>query len=489
MANNPSDILVHDGEDSEIVTLVTRHILTMKPSPEALGIGGSRGRRTSDEKSDFDFFILLPSEGFFDRLAVLVEHLKKLGPPIAFKGPHFVEGFGFKISVILASTSTIDFFANSRETLDQNPMRASTQILFDSTGHYSNFIRDAGLQWNEESMYESLVLSLAFDYLDELIKIRKYLERKDLPPLLYRISKLRRTMVALERLATTQIVTSSHDSDKNLRITMGSSYVENLLETVSTFSLWSTARTVLSIRRRIIKLFENDFSNSISVAYLEEEKTIFEQIAKHSALNVTVRSLSEDGISEIVARRGVIALVRQMCSFYSTAGMRFTELDPLSTRPLAKSITVDRVEFAQSLIAMLDQQGIKPYEPFSIHNTEEGVRLCIPPIVERWPDGCLIVDGMHRLFVACQQKRKAVTVLEIDCTGLPDRACVAGTWSDVLITSDRRPLETILPRAERALLRPISFLARSALLLYRDSMSLKEQIDLYAAHESEADYE
>ena len=130
----------------QIVREQDKILWEMSPPLEAAGVGGSVGREKADSYSDVDFFLLYPSNSFFGNLKQFPQLITHTLPVLLHMGPTFEPGFGFKYSYILQDGVEIDYIINCPDTLDLNPMRAHTSILFDNTGFLTNFTEAAHSQ-------------------------------------------------------------------------------------------------------------------------------------------------------------------------------------------------------------------------------------------------------------------------------------------------------------------------------------------------------
>lgn len=209
-------------EIEQVVAIQRMALEKLVPPIEAIGIGGSFGKGSRDMYSDADFFLLYPSNGFFQNLIIfpnLIEHPRIV---LTFSGPDFVPGFGFEYSYILEGGIAVDYNLNCRETLNLNPMRAHTEVLFDSTGYLTEFTKRAE---EDARRTPAGVLSLAMhDYLVRLLKVRKAAYRRDLPVLLYNLDKLRLVLAGLDRTITRGSAYNSIQADHQLGLQMGEDY-------------------------------------------------------------------------------------------------------------------------------------------------------------------------------------------------------------------------------------------------------------------------
>jgi len=221
----------------------------MSPPLEAAGVGGSIGRGAADPYSDVDFFLLYPSQNFFTNLKQFPELITHQVAVLLFTGPTFVLGFGFEYSYILHNGIAVDYILNCPDTINLNPMRAHTSILFDSTGFLTQITERARSQISanpSDSSREAL-----HDYLSRLLKLRKSASRRDLPVIYYNLDKLRLVMLGIERALTTGAPYNSFHADHGLGHEMGSEYEQGVLNTFPSSSPESLNSAFQEICKRI----------------------------------------------------------------------------------------------------------------------------------------------------------------------------------------------------------------------------------------------
>lgn len=236
------------------------------PPIEAFGIGGSLGRASGDQHSDLDFFILYPTDNFFSNLASFPERITHPSPPIAQAFLNFNSHYGFQYTFVLEKGYAIDYFLNCRETLSPTPMRANTTVLLDRTGFLTDFTRQSAEPSLSASCFHRM---LETEYLSELVQIYKYIRRQDLPPLLYRIDRLRRVLCALDRLRVLNQQCPHQDADKHLQRDLGSEYVDSLAHTVPQLSTDSLIAALRNIGVRLQTAFQAlDGSRAPTLAFL-----------------------------------------------------------------------------------------------------------------------------------------------------------------------------------------------------------------------------
>jgi hypothetical protein len=255
-----------------------RLLKRLSPPIEAVGIGGSYGIRSPQYLSDLDFFIFLPSARFFTHLNLLKRSLVHRHAVAALPEPDFHPGFGFRLSYIFANGASIEYFVNCRETLNPDPMRAKTRIIFDRTGNFSRVIES--ISEDKGLLEKKLVERVAHDYLVELVKIRKFAVRKEIVPLYLRLDRLRRILLAVDRHYIRSELCSPHDADRNLEADLGHRYIAAILRTCPRPNYLAIYTAISAIRRRILRRLNPLQSKSFGLtpSFFEVDRKLFESI-------------------------------------------------------------------------------------------------------------------------------------------------------------------------------------------------------------------
>jgi len=201
----------------------------MCPKPEAIGIGGSIGRRDSDSLSDIDIFVIFPQVKFFRVLMDFPEQIKHPIPVIGHTDLVCVKDFGFIYTFILEDGTEIDYALNSEDTLGVHSMRANTRIVYDSTGYLTRIVEQSKAHSVDHKRdYQSNALP---ESIMRLLKIKRALYRDEHAAYYYNMDKLRLIMVGIERAVFSGNAYNSFHSDRRLQIECGSVYERSVLET------------------------------------------------------------------------------------------------------------------------------------------------------------------------------------------------------------------------------------------------------------------
>ncbi len=169
------------------------------------------GKGPLDAYSDLDVFILC--EDPYECLIAISPRLARKLRAVSVSSVGFTPGFGLYSRFILENGQVIEIFANNRATLAPSCMRQATNIVYDRSGYYTEFI---SRQSQQECIRESWLEESVHEYLSDLTKLRKAIFRKNVFAVLYRLHRLRRVVVAFEYFQSTSICVHPHEADKLL---------------------------------------------------------------------------------------------------------------------------------------------------------------------------------------------------------------------------------------------------------------------------------
>jgi hypothetical protein len=267
------------GMLDRVLAQQTRILRSLSPPVRAFGIGGSIGAHQADKLADLDFFVLLPTRNFFKHLNRIREALPGFSTVASLSEPEFHPGFGFQLSYILRDGTSLEYFFNCLETLTDDPMRLKTKVLFDPKGLLTKLLKRSATRHRAQA--RRLLRRLAFDYLTEILKMRKYAIREEIVPFFPRLVRLRRVLICLDRFAILGEVCSLHDADRRLLSDFGKKYVRGLSQTFALPCETSILHSIHILRRRILNRMHKLGIDRPSVAggtYFELERTIFHDL-------------------------------------------------------------------------------------------------------------------------------------------------------------------------------------------------------------------
>lgn len=106
----------------------------LPPWVDAVSLAGSYARGEQDEYSDLDVFFLLSNDGTISVPAAAEYLTDWFGPVPLRRGPVFVPHFGHSMTFILADLSVCQLNINTWDSIEINPMRATSRIVLDRSG-------------------------------------------------------------------------------------------------------------------------------------------------------------------------------------------------------------------------------------------------------------------------------------------------------------------------------------------------------------------
>jgi predicted nucleotidyltransferase len=182
---------------TDLIKELKRLLENSYPEIEAAYVGGSVGRGSKDVYSDLDVFILVNSELLDDFLSKTVRKLAdQLGRVVLFRGPVFVNNFGYSFSILFENSIILQFNINSRETLVPNYMYSQEHfMLFDRNGYYTRHIKN-----NTEMLNPTEVFWEAFTFFwFRSLNINNELKRGNLWTAICYMCNVRDQIVIMER--------------------------------------------------------------------------------------------------------------------------------------------------------------------------------------------------------------------------------------------------------------------------------------------------
>jgi hypothetical protein len=166
---------------------------------DAIVVGGSVGRGLAKEDSDLDLFLLVRKDGLSEFLATRMRTLAEYGGDISlFRGPVFVEGYGYSFTVLYGLNFICQFNVNTLDTLIPNHMwNPHSIVLFDKTGHYTKLLSNRPPTPDFVRLFQQ---AFTFFWLRSLV-IAKYRRRGHIWAAIAHFNDLRNQMMVLHRLS------------------------------------------------------------------------------------------------------------------------------------------------------------------------------------------------------------------------------------------------------------------------------------------------
>jgi len=244
---------------------------------EALGIGGSFGAKTFDQYSDIDFFLLFSDANFFSILHDFDNRIKHKNPILYKSGLDYTSDFGFYYSYILDNGLTIDYYLNSRSTLNINQMRSKTHLIFDNSGYFTQIINESKKHFDTQHISQ-VADKIMYEYVSRLLKIRKSIHRNNISALFYYMDKIRHIMIGIDKSNMINVPYNSFHSDQDLR-NMSKEYENFIISTIPSFSsdsIYNCFDTICKHINNSLKIYSN----------ISNEQWDFEKVLENEIINL-----------------------------------------------------------------------------------------------------------------------------------------------------------------------------------------------------------
>jgi hypothetical protein len=165
---------------------------------DALVVGGSVGRGSAKADSDLDMFLLIEQRDLANFLSVGMYRFAELGGDVSlFRGPVFVDGFGYSFTALYDLSFICQFNVNTRQMLKPNPMwNPDSVILFDKSGYYSSLLHQEPVSVDSRILFQQ---TFTFFWL-RAITAATYVKRGNLWATVSLLHDLRAQMMILYRL-------------------------------------------------------------------------------------------------------------------------------------------------------------------------------------------------------------------------------------------------------------------------------------------------
>jgi predicted nucleotidyltransferase len=188
-----------------IAVAEAKRLQRLRPRLSAVGVGGSLGRAAGDAYSDIDLFLFFDEGDAFEQARWLLDTLDHIPPPVSAGEPDFFPGFGVRLSFVLPNWGKTEYFVNTPTSWSDDPMRSSTEIIWDSTGVFSKLVAAEPNRERKASDLLHLALLASMD-------VAKHAARNDLVSLEYRLALARRSIAALAIAHRTNSALRVHDA-------------------------------------------------------------------------------------------------------------------------------------------------------------------------------------------------------------------------------------------------------------------------------------
>lgn len=135
-------------------------------------------------------------------------------------------------------------------------------------------------------------------------------------------------------------------------------------------------------------------------------------------------------------QRLLCALLRPLWGEYDGANIRLTDARVDDIRPIVRVVERCRLSRIEALLEAYKRARLPLFAP-ALVESDEGVRLLVPPVVEYSSRGMELIDGAHRLYRLRELRRigkariKALMVERPDGGQFADPAGMPCTWRDM----------------------------------------------------------
>jgi len=121
---------LHDGE---LVSSLPTYV-------QGLALAGSYARGTAVPGSDLDLFVIFEPSGSAVYRERIEQVLSLLPQPVVRRGPVPVAHFGDSVTLLYQDRTLVQINFNTTDSIEVNPMRRSSRVLFDRSGFYARLI-------------------------------------------------------------------------------------------------------------------------------------------------------------------------------------------------------------------------------------------------------------------------------------------------------------------------------------------------------------
>ena len=148
------------------------------------------------------------------------------------------------------------------------------------------------------------------------------------------------------------------------------------------------------------------------------------------------------------------SMVRDSWTAYADAHVAVMWVSIAAVKPLGRSVDRARLARARRLLQELLEEKIPPFSAYT-RGSADGIRVCLPPVLELWGADFLIVDGMHRV-AACLEihSLSSISALVVTSSQLPPPTVEPCAWSQVEVVTGAQSRSEKFPGYEPTLFRP-----------------------------------
>lgn len=267
------------GPDS-LLASQTEALAGLMPPIDAFGIGGSHGRGVADALADLDFFVVVPDDRFWEvvhRFPAVVEHPL---PVISQGTGRFMSDYGYRVSFVLAGNYKVEYFFNSPETMTSLPLSARIRVIADRSGWLTKILDEARATFATDPGPH--VAAGVHDCLLEIHDLRKHASRGDLLPMIWRLTTLRRPVLALHQMSVSGDVYAPSSAVSQLRAGRDDRALERTSATVPAADPASIAAAYRELRALMLEAWAHYASTGIPTpAQRQAERELSNEVLMH----------------------------------------------------------------------------------------------------------------------------------------------------------------------------------------------------------------
>jgi hypothetical protein len=181
----------------------------------------------------------------------------------------------------------------------------------------------------------------------------------------------------------------------------------------------------------------------------------------------------------VIPERLLSRLLADIWDGYSDAHVAITQIPLCDTHPLSRAVRPLRVRCAATLLARMQDEGLRVFDPVIVKTLgARPWRLILPPILETRGSSHFVVDGVHRLYAARSGGRlhvRAVAMVGV-LTPFPSQP---RTWEELTVVKARLSPRDMMGTYEERFFRPV------AARLSRLHFSSRRELDDFVRHWSD----
>lgn len=170
-----------------------------------------------------------------------------------------------------------------------------------------------------------------------------------------------------------------------------------------------------------------------------------------------------------ICRRYVDAVLSSVKQYHGAARVDLVSVATKDVRPLSRLAVEARLKKAREMLTAVQECGAAPFELIIVDDGSRKLRLVFPPVVEKQNAGLFLMDGVHRFMAAMQAGVERIYCAIVEGVDLPPLPCAASTWEGLVIVTEQRTIEDVLPGIDKNLFRHLTSLFNGDGYCFSDS--------------------